>query len=165
MSYCVSFRDNVIPAVLSNEGEAMIPSWNHVLEGVIERLYQRIVHEPGLVPDVYRDAALKASGVPVYCDMGGCLIITPKGDIVFCEHDTQRLSVVVEEKWRLVALVAASEKYGELHGLKPVKPSDARTCHACNGSGRILANGVRCGECWGTGWLPSTAGELDHPVQ
>ncbi|HEY7310957.1 MAG TPA: hypothetical protein VH643_16455 [Gemmataceae bacterium] len=130
----------------------MIPFWNELLEKSVERLYRRMISANSVTSTVFRDAALGASGLPVYCDISGCLVITPKGNIVCYNCETRQVGDIVEPGWMLIALVKASETYDELRELRPVKPHDAQACKSCNGTGKILSGKIWCKECWGTGW-------------
>src|SRR5262245_52101742 len=101
-----------------------------------------------------KSIASKYQALPVYSDMGGTLFITPRLEVLALDHDggavpTRELS----EKWRLVAVVSAADKYPELQSLIPSRPPDALQCSHCGGTGRVARLNARCGECCGLGWL------------
>jgi hypothetical protein len=98
--------------------------------------------------------------VPVYCDISGCLIITPQGAVVFYDFDQQEVRDDVEPRWQVLAFVAASEKFSELRSLKPQPPPKSSTCQNCGGSGKVAIEGILktwCGVCSGTGWIASNS--------
>ena len=96
------------------------------------------------------DVASRFEALPVYSDMGGTLFITPSLQILIMRSDEGALSEECSPEWRLVALVAAAERFPELKQLLPTRPSGASDCSACAGTGRLL--GARCGSCFGLGW-------------
>lgn len=85
----------------------------------------------------------------MYCDLGGCLAITPAGEVVEYSLDDDRVGPVSDPAWSKVALVAASERYPELAVLKPQQ--GVQRCRQCGGTGKLVG-GTRCASCWGTGW-------------
>jgi len=98
----------------------------------------------------YRDVACRFEALPVYSDMGGTLFITPSLQILIMRHDEAAVSEECTPEWRLVARVAAAERFPELRQLLPSRPSAALDCSVCGGTGRLL--GARCGSCFGLGW-------------
>jgi hypothetical protein len=101
---------------------------------------------------VRKDAARATGGLPVYCDVDGCLVLLETEEVVRYEPDTGRVTAVTEERWRRAALVAAARRFPSLADLRPIRPTCAITCESCRGEGEILA-GVPCGVCMGTGWI------------
>jgi len=98
----------------------------------------------------HRDVASRFEALPVYADMGGTFFITPSLQILIMRHDEGAVSEECSPEWRLVALVAAVERYPELRQLLPTRPSGALDCSVCAGTGRLLS--ARCGSCFGLGW-------------
>jgi len=98
----------------------------------------------------HRDVASRFEALPVYADIGGTLFITPSLQILIMGHDEGALSEECSPEWRLVALVAAAERFSELRELLPTRPSGASDCSVCAGTGRLLS--ARCGSCFGLGW-------------
>ena len=98
----------------------------------------------------YRDVAIRFEALPVYSDMGGTLFITPSLQILVMRSDDGGLSEESSPEWRLVALVAAAERFAALKQLLPSRPSAALDCSVCAGTGRLM--GIRCGTCFGLGW-------------
>jgi len=99
----------------------------------------------------FLDVASQFKALPVYSDLGGTLFITPSLQILSVRSDN---TTVVEEhapQWKLVAFVAAAERFPELSQLLPARPDGVDVCTACSGAGR-LKHGVRCGACFGLGW-------------
>jgi hypothetical protein len=92
--------------------------------------------------------------LPVYSDVGGSLFLSPTGEVLTLSHTngSDTLNPEKDPKWRLMAAVAASEKYPELRSLLPLRRSSAADCAGCGGSGRVAINKLRCGECLGLGW-------------
>ncbi len=117
---------------------------------LIERLV-RVVATSADAPEAYRDAARQTGALPVHCDMGGCLAMTPDGDIIEFDPETQSIRPVRDAAWTRRALVKAARRYDELADLLPQKPRDARVCAACGGQG-VLVAGFDCAECGGLGW-------------
>jgi hypothetical protein len=134
----------------------VIHAWNEELKAMADLAYRKLVEGQNSVTPALRDIAIRAKGLPVYCDMGGCLVITMDGLVMHYDSDTGVCIEVHDPKWITLALVACSEKYAELKALKPPKPDDSDVCMACNGTGKLLPNSrIRCGTCAGTGWVDS----------
>ncbi len=108
--------------------------------------------------DWEREAASKTSGVPVYADMGGVLVVRSDGVVLLIESNRGVVEEVREERWILVARQEAALKYPELKGLMPVRPEGATDCQECAGHGSVnpfkkVEQDIRCGVCCGMGWL------------
>ena len=116
-------------------------------------LQQRIRHrldEYLTDPDAaHRDIASRFEALPVYSDMGGTLFITTSLQILM-RSDDGAVSEESSPQWKLVALVAAAERFPELKELVPSRPSNALDCSLCAGAGCV--SGFRCGACFGLGW-------------
>jgi hypothetical protein len=105
-------------------------------------------------PGVARDAARATGGLPVQCDMGGVLLLTPTGAVLHYDPEGGTIAPVSDDRWRTAAFVKAARKHPELTRLFPTKPSGAAICAQCSGSGRMFGT-LDCGNCMGTGWLPA----------
>jgi len=92
--------------------------------------------------------------LPVYSDMGGDILLTPSGDVVFLDDEGVVTALPdAPPDWALVARIAAAEKYPELAAIVPTRPDSAPNCPACGGAGRQLELRLRCGSCLGLGWV------------
>jgi hypothetical protein len=97
--------------------------------------------------------AKRHRALPVYLDMGGALFLTLEGDVLRLNHDDGDIPTPeLETGWRIVAALAASEKYPELSSLVPPRPASATDCSVCGGTGRITRHNLRCGACFSLGW-------------
>src|SRR5262249_11542501 len=111
-------------------------------------------------PFEFRGLAQRLNALPLYADMGGCILIRPDGTMLFI-HSNQKLDAdavsapLTDRRWRHTALVVGSEKYPELRILLPPRPSDAPDCAACAGKGYISVADINagCGVCFRLGWI------------
>lgn len=133
----------------------MIANWTGELEREVASLRDAILADASKA--VLQDAARHTGGLPVYCDIGGCLAITPDGEIVEYSLDDERVTPVTDPRLRRLALAAASESYSQLASLKP--RDGVELCQQCRGTGKVL-DGIRCGCCEGTGWVVESARAL-----
>lgn len=123
--------------------------WNASDAAVIRELIREVLAGAGGVSPLERDVARRTGGLPVYCDIGGCLVISSEGDVLeFAFADDRVTGMLDGESIRLARAIAA-ERYPQLSKLRPV---DGELCTACAGTGRLEPFGVRCGECQGTGY-------------
>jgi hypothetical protein len=90
--------------------------------------------------------------LPVYADVDGSLFLKPNGE-VWSQNADSPLKLEESPHWCLVARLAAAERFPELAELVPIRPSAAVDCADCEGSGRVLNGLVRCGVCYGLGWI------------
>ena len=107
--------------------------------------------------DSARRAAKATGGLPLQCDMGGVLVLTPLGTVLHYDPETGAVASVDDDRWKTAALVKAARRYPELIALFPVKPSNAVVCLQCRGTGMILGT-LDCGKCMGAGWLAVGSG-------
>jgi hypothetical protein len=99
------------------------------------------------------DIARQYNALPVYLDMGGMLFLTPSGDVFFLgNEDGDSMQPETSIEWRTIAAVVASEKYPELAALRPQRPDSAIDCPECGGTGRVMPQRLRCGDCLSLGW-------------
>jgi hypothetical protein len=115
----------------------------------IKRRLDEYLSEPGAE---FRDVASHFSALPVYSDIGGTLFITPSQKILSMRVDETAVNEEQSPQWKLVALVAAAERFPELAQLLPVRSPETPPCTFCSGTGRLQRR-LRCGECYGLGWL------------
>ena len=118
---------------------------------VIVRLAKGYVDGPdnyGVVKAVQISGAL-----PVHGSIAGVLYIRPDGEVLSSGLDCESMpEVESEDGMRAAAYVAASEKYPELHHLRPPRPTTAHECRECRGTG-LFYPGISCGYCWSVGWI------------
>jgi hypothetical protein len=89
----------------------------------------------------YWDVASRFEALPIYSDMGGTLFITPTLQVLM-QSDGGTPSEVSSPEWKLVAFVAAAERFSELKQLLPTRPDDASDCSLCAGTGRDSGGAV-----------------------
>ena len=129
----------------------MIAGWNSDLSKVVAQFRDEIVRDQA---HPLRRAAIVGGGLPVYCDMGGCLVITPEGEIQGYRGAEDTVQPVTDPKWRRLALVAAASKYSPLSALRPPRPTESQVCPVCGGDGKAEDDqSAWCGCCWGMGWI------------
>jgi hypothetical protein len=104
---------------------------------------------------IYWEAAQAADGLPVYCDMGGCLVVQSTGRVELLDLDSQSVKKLEDERWLTIACLAAADRYPEFEVVRPTRPNGAEDCCKCSGSGRMRMIDARCGTCWGLGWIRS----------
>jgi hypothetical protein len=95
-----------------------------------------------------RAAAVRTNGLPVYCDIGGCLVITQEGRVLEYAFEGEQVSDITDRPSVRLACAVAAEKYPALADLRP---TDGSFCKTCNGTGRLGPMQLRCGVCDGTG--------------
>ena len=129
-----------------------IENWTEDLRSAVKRRLGELGASHG---SAFHDAAQATGGLPVYCDLGGCLTIAEDGTVQFFDLDSMTVRQVDSEieTWSRVACIAASERYPEFAAIRPARPTTAQDCGVCGGSGRINA-GIRCATCLGLGWVP-----------
>ena len=119
---------------------------NQAFESSLDEYLSHIDNDPGLL-----HLARTHRVLPVYSDLGGSLFLTAGLEIwTLSEEERTLLTPESDPHWCLIGLVSAAKKYPRLGFLTPQRPSEASTCVACNGTGRML--NFWCGECFGVGW-------------
>jgi hypothetical protein len=105
--------------------------------------------------DEWQESARLHGALPVYADIRGALFLKPNGEVVLKPNNSADVSLVPvsSREWRLVARLAAAERFPELSELIPARPPSAPDCQDCNGSGRVLNDALRCETCFGLGWV------------
>jgi hypothetical protein len=132
-----------------------IPNWNDDLTLAVERRYAELSEET--TRPIWWEAAQAAKGLPVYCDLGACLVIQPTGRVMTFDLDSRDVRELDDESWLLVACSAATERYPEFQAIVPLRPVAAIDCSACAGTGKDPKFGLRCGVCMGMGWVKAAA--------
>ena len=123
-----------------------IEGWSKAYTQVVRELVRSAASSLGTDP--WHAAALRTGGLPVYCDIGGCLVITPDGDILEYAFEGEIVTPVTDQQSMRLACAAAAEKYEMLATLMP---KDGRVCPSCSGTGRLGQTQMRCGVCAGIG--------------
>lgn len=95
---------------------------------------------------------MRASGPPVYLDMGGTLAPRPDGAIVYYDPETDECRAEDDAVWQRLALRRASQDYPELRALLPARPDDAITSIHCDGRGQV--GEFDCWPCAGSAGRP-----------
>lgn len=126
-----------------------IENWSEELRTAVLRRRAMLDESSG---STFWAAAQTTGGLPVYCDLGGCLVIDPDGRLMLFDSDSLTVRDPASDKWLQLACIVASEKYPELKILRPQRATGAKSCPDCGGSGRNQL-GVRCEQCLGLGWI------------
>jgi hypothetical protein len=137
----------------------VIEGWVEAHREFVRVQSQKIITGISAESDIVRAAAISTGGLPVYCDLGGCLVLMPEGTIVGVDHDGSATINVNDTAWIRVARTAAADKYAPLSALRP---SGDQRCEACGGTGSLYEGRIRCGVCGGSGRL-SSAGTTMPP--
>lgn len=125
-----------------------IENWNDDLRRAVVRRYAELSKDTS----IYWEAAQATTGLPVYCDLGGCLVIDATGRVTIFDLDSKLVRELEDESWLQVACLAAAERYPEFLPIKPRRPSTASNCNVCGGSGRNSQFDIPCAKCMGVGW-------------
>lgn len=124
-------------------------TWTQAEAEIVARLSQRVGSSQ---TDANREVAKETGALPVYCSLGGCLLLCTDGVIRRYDAESGTVALETERKWILIGYVKAAQTFPELAGLMPKRPTTARMCSACNGIGRILGR-LDCGVCSSLGWV------------
>jgi len=127
------------------------------LASQIEARLSDYIRSPNTPTDL-RGLAQTLGALPIYADLGGCLLIRPNCELLEVEwDDDSEPTNLIEPRERSVALVLGAEKYPELSALLPPRPADVRDCVHCGGKGRIHLPEIDapplCGPCGARGWI------------
>jgi hypothetical protein len=128
-----------------------IPNWNDGLRTALTKRRDQLQKEPSL----WHEAATVADGLPVYCDIGGCLVIRADGRVVEFRSATGDVCEIEDLSWLRLAAASAADRYPELAEIRPKRPSKAVDCDVCMGVGLLRATSLRCKACMGLGWTDS----------
>src|SRR5688500_8838722 len=126
-----------------------IRPWTDDLANSIRGIHEAVLNEAVAVSALAMLAARKARGVPVYCDVGGCLVTTPDGDVVRFDSESETVVPINDPRFRDLAAATAAERFDEVQALGR-RASDGRDCGACRATGKVA--GARCADCGGLGW-------------
>jgi hypothetical protein len=122
-----------------------IAGWNPDLSATVEALARAAARRDD--DDAIRRAAQETGGLPVYCDMGGCLILATDGRVLQFTPEDGATKPVTDRVWMRVALTAAADRYSALSSLRPLGVQ----CPICHGSGTLEGTAARCANCGGSG--------------
>ncbi len=125
-----------------------IEGWTDKFAEALRRLIDRAVWSTERNADLVGPAARRTGGLPVYADIGGCLLITPDGAVLEYAFEGESVTRVTDRSSIRLACAAAAEKHPELAELMP---RDGSRCRVCDGTGRAGPMQLRCGVCDGTG--------------
>ena len=108
----------------------------------------------------------EVGALPVYRDVGGCVMLRPDLSVVVCDWDSYETRVADSVLARRTRY-RAGQMYPELESLLPDQPPGANACPKCGGTGenqavlkdvpsrikRRLGAAAMCAECAGLGWI------------
>ncbi len=134
-------------------------NWNAQIAAFIsKRLAALLASEPSGAASEQSSIARRMQALPVYTDMGGALGFTKDGIVLSFDWQSEQVTPESDDRWIIVAAVAAAEHYPELRSLLPDRPPTATTCSYCSGRGKVAVtpeSKIGCGKCWGLGWVES----------
>jgi hypothetical protein len=130
-----------------------IDPWDEGLRRAVENRRDELGAECGPEYSIRQTAAKRTGGIPVYCDLGGCVAIQPSGAVVTYDLDTEGVGEVVDARWIRAACAWAADQFPEFAALRPRRSPGAFACAACSGSGKTTQLLLRCSTCLGLGWL------------
>jgi hypothetical protein len=129
------------------------------VSALIARLLKAFLADSGAEPADLRGVAARLQALPLYSDMGGCIAIRPTGELIGWAWDSPFEDVwpVEDLRWRAIALAHGANRHRELRALLPRRPSNARDCKECKGTGKAPPSfedsGWHCFSCTGVGWI------------
>jgi hypothetical protein len=99
--------------------------------------------------------AVSGSGfLPLYFGWVAVIGIRPNGSFVWWEieagHDAVR--TLLDPKLERMAICQGAKLYPELAVLIPLRPREATSCEACNGTGQVPGHPHWICNCGGVGW-------------
>ncbi len=95
----------------------MLKGWSAGVSEAVQRLHRAYLADAPQGSLGWR-AAQGAGGLPVYCDIGGCLVLTSDGRVLEFSSYTGRVTEVSDKQWIGRALEAAAALYKELAVLR-----------------------------------------------
>jgi hypothetical protein len=127
-----------------------------------KQIAARIADYVDPAPALYniQEAVTKLGALPILSDWGGCSAIRPDGEIIVILADApEEWYVESDQRLRNSAIYQGSLIYPELKELVPERPSSARVCPDCQGTGTHPINDQlehKICLCWcgGLGWIP-----------
>jgi hypothetical protein len=99
--------------------------------------------------------------LPVYCDWTHAIGVAEDGGVFAIAHERGPRDggppdgELSDVRLLNVALRSGMGRYPWLEALLPRRPSDARECSTCRGTGRLPAPSGIC-YCGGAGWVPAS---------
>ena len=117
---------------------------------VIKRHIAAILTGETSVSKQFRDATVRSGHLPIFCDMGGCLLLATDGRVHEFDFEANEVKPVEREADRRFTYAEAARVYIDLSALREEVGS---RCDVCGGSGWIVVRSVRCSDCDGTGRL------------
>jgi hypothetical protein len=109
---------------------------------------------PGDDPAEAVAAARKFGLLPLCNDMGGCVLLSPAGDIVAFAWDAPEELKPLSDRFVHAVRGKASSRFRTITGLAPCRPTDAVVCPGCHGTGVMAKFPKVICLCGGLGWLP-----------
>ena len=99
----------------------------------------------------------KLSALPLYVGWGDTVGLRANGEIIRWPTEGEFIAEwsLDDPFWIRMALVEGAKKYPLLTHLIPQRPTDARDCRCCSGTGKLPVPALQhviCA-CGGTGWL------------
>lgn len=118
---------------------------------------------------IYAVIAAKENVLPLFMDMGGFYGINTSGEIISFSWDNLEVSrLETEPRICNIVLFQGAKIYPELEDILPGRPSDARICPHCKGTGvesfssKYQIEHIVC-YCGGLGWIPKEDAERGTP--
>ena len=96
----------------------MLDGWSDELSATVRRIQLEFPNR-GQSSEMALEAARKTQGLPVYCDIGGCLILMSDGRVLQYASIDGGIAEVTDRQWLLRARVAAAKAFPELGVLVP----------------------------------------------
>jgi len=107
------------------------------------------------------EQARSHGAIALWATLGQIWGLRPDGSLWKFDADLDVPIVPLEPEWNITAIFLGAARYSWLAELIPPRPSDARDCPRCEGTGWIAAGlepdsgGVICQECRALGWSVS----------
>lgn len=137
----------------------VVQGWTANHKAIVDGLVSRLVGDGTSGGDFRAELAAVTRCLPIYSDMGGLILLSPRGELMFVDSNTSTINSTTilplnDGIWETVALCHAAWTYLELADLRPRRPAQAIDCEWCEGRGRIATiHDMTCGKCHGAGWV------------
>jgi hypothetical protein len=121
----------------------------------IENRIQEFLSDPDPRLEWMKPAVRTHIFLPLYLGWVGAIGLRPDGSFVRWDHEDDREAVkpLSDPYWERVAVSHAAKKYSELAALLPERPSHAKDCDSCKGTGEIEGTAQIICVCGGLGWI------------
>ena len=139
----------------------MLPKWTPELAVRVATRLQAILDAPQSHSPWVVETARRTGGLPVYGDLGGTITLTPQGEVLMYDEESETVTAVTERMWQDVALASLAKWYPDLQDLLPTRPEAALGCPNCSGSGWMMDGRLFCRLCRGLGWIEHPSAELE----